>query len=110
MTTRVQIAEVFIRDLRRLARKYPSVADTVDELISQIEADERPGTKLSRVGADVYKVRLPNRSARRGKSGGFRVIYQDRSGQLVLLLLIYSKTEYDDIPNNVIRRLVSSLD
>ena len=55
----------------------------------------------------MYKVRLPNRSARRGKSGGFRVIYQDRSGTLVLLLIIYSKTEYADIPADVIRQIMA---
>jgi len=49
---------------------------------------------------------LPNRSARRGKSGGFRVIYQERSGRLVLLLLVYSKTERADIPDDVIIRVI----
>ena len=53
-------------------------------------------------GFPVYTVRLPNRSARRGKSGGFRVIYQDRDGELILLLLIYSKTERAEIPDDVI--------
>lgn len=107
MTTQVDIADSFNKALRRLARKYPSVADTVDELIAQLETDERPGMKMAGMGAAVYKVRLPNRSARRGKSGGFRVIYEDRSGTLVLLLIIYSKTEYADIPDNVIRQLIS---
>ena len=82
MTTQVDIADSFNKALRRLARKYPSVAGTVDELIAQLETDDRPGVKMTGIGAAVYKVRLPNRSARRGKSGGFRVIYEDRSGTL----------------------------
>ena len=110
MTTRVQIAEAFNKELRRLARKYPSVADSVYTLIEQLEADERPGARLARLRNTVYKVRLPNRSASRGTSGGFRVIYQDKSGVLVLLLLIYSKTERSDIPDDVIRRLIRNED
>ena len=63
---------------------------------------------MSRLGNFVYKVRLPNRSARRGKSGGFRVIYQERSGELVLLLIIYSKTEHADMPDALIRQVIEA--
>ncbi len=96
--------------MRRLALKYPLLADEIDGLISQLEMDYRPGVRLSRVGRHVYKVRLPNRSARRGKSGGFRVIYQERNGILVLLLLIYSKSERADIPDDTIRRVIAEFD
>lgn len=106
MPTRVDIGKTFNRQLRRLARKHPSVADSVDELIFQLETDARPGAKLAGIGYEAYKVRLPNSSARRGKSGGFRVIYQEKSGRLVLLLLLYSKTERADIPNDVIIRVI----
>ena len=106
MPTKVDIGKTFNRQLRRLARKYPSIADTVDQLIVQLETDVRPGAKLTGIGYAAYKVRLPNRSARRGKSGGFRVIYQDRASEIVLLLLIYSKTERANIPDDVIIRVI----
>ncbi|MYD11643.1 MAG: type II toxin-antitoxin system RelE/ParE family toxin [Chloroflexi bacterium] len=106
MPTRVDVGKTFRRQLRRLARKHPSLADSVDELIYQLETDTRPGARLTGLGYEAYKVRLPNRSARRGKSGGFRVIYQEKSGRLVLLLLLYSKTERADIPNDVIIRVI----
>ena len=62
------------------------------------------------IGYEAYKVRLPNRSARRGKSGGFRVIYYERETTLVLLLIVYSKTERSDIPNEAIIRLIDETD
>ncbi len=62
---------------------------------------------MAGIGYEAYKVRLPNRSARRGKSGGFRVIYQEKSGRLVLLLLVYSKTERADIPAAIIRSVIA---
>ncbi len=61
---------------------------------------------MAGIGYTSFKARLPNRSARRGKSGGFRIIYYEREATLVLLLIVYSKSERSDIPNKVIRRLI----
>lgn len=67
----------FKRCLRRLARRYPLVADTVAELGRELAGGARPTDSrlYSLGGAQIYKGRLPNRSAARGKSGGFRVYY-----------------------------------
>jgi len=75
MATKVDIAPLFVKELRRLAKKFPQVVAQVDGLIDELQQDERPGDKIPQVGYDVYKVRLANPSAARGKSGGFRVIY-----------------------------------
>lgn len=52
-------------------------------------------------------MRLPNRAARRGKSGGFRVIYYAQFSDRVILLTIYSKTDDTDISIAEIRQLVT---
>ncbi|MYD11641.1 MAG: hypothetical protein F4X02_16550 [Chloroflexi bacterium] len=106
MPTQVDSSEAFDKESRRLNRRFPSLEAEIDRLTTQLEQDARPGVKLAGIGYEAYKVRLPNRSARRGKSGGFRVIYQEKSGRLVLLLLLYSKTERADIPNDVIIRVI----
>lgn len=54
----------------------------------------------------VYKVRLANRDASRGKSGGYRVIYYLPTDDLTLLLTIYSKTDQSDIVADEIRRIL----
>ena len=110
MTSRVETTSRFNRESRRLIRKYRYLKDEQNLLKSQLQQGDRPGVRIAGTGYDIKKVRLPNRSASRGKSGGFRVIYQDKSGVLVLLLLIYSKTERSDIPDDVIRRLITELD
>ena len=89
-----------------MIRKFRSLRNELDLLKSQLQQGNRPGDRLTGIGYEAYKVRLPNRSARRGKSGGFRAIYQERAGRLVLLLLIYSKTERADIPDDVIIRVI----
>jgi mRNA-degrading endonuclease RelE of RelBE toxin-antitoxin system len=75
MPTKVRVPKPFLRDLRKLARKYPIVVREFDAFAEQLRNDERPGDKVPNVGYDVYKVQLKNPSAGRGKSGGFRVIY-----------------------------------
>ena len=106
MTTLVRSTGRFDNESRRLIRKYRSLRNELDLLKAQLQQGDRPGDRLVGIGYEAYKVRLPNRSARRGKSGGFRVIYQERSGRLVLLLLIYSKTERADIPDDVVIRII----
>ncbi len=110
MATRVSYHPLFDKKLDRLERKYPKTIDAVDSLIDQLELDERPGQRVPRVGYAVYKVRLPNRAARRGKSGGFRVIYYVQFSDRVTLLTIYSKFEEIDISAREIQALAREAD
>ena len=109
MPTKVDISPVFIKDLKHLAKKYPSILRQFENLLNQLKADERPGDKIPGVGHDVYKVRLPNPSAQRGKSGGFRVIYYVQLADRVFLIKVYSKTEQTDISMEDIHRIVAEL-
>ena len=106
MATRVNIPPEFNQQIKHLKRKYPSVTAEVRELVHQLQRGDRPGDVIPDVGyAGVYKERLRNRSARRGKQGGFRLIYYEQYAELVFLLLIYSKTEVEDIPAHEIREV-----
>ena len=100
----------FKNRLRRLERKYPKTIDEVGRLIASLAQGKRPGTVIPRVGYTVYKVRLPNRAARRGKSGGFRVIYYAQFSDRVILLTIYSKTDESDISASEIQALAREAD
>ena len=75
-----------------------------------MERGDRPGQRIPRVGYAVYKVRLPNRAARRGKSGGFRVIYYAQIEDVVTLLTIYSKSDDVDINTSEIQQLAREAD
>ena len=104
MTTRVNIPPDFKQQIKHLKRKYPSVTAEVRELVHRLQRDERPGDLVPDVGYEgVYKERLRNRSARRGKQGGFRLIYYEQYSAMVFLLLIYSKTEVNNVSAHEIR-------
>ena len=110
MPTRVLIEHNFRRRAKRLGRKYPTVIADIRTLVAQLQRDQRPGQRVPRVGYTVFKVRLPNPAAGRGKSGGFRVIYYVQLADRVTLLTIYSKTDEADISIAEMRRLAQEAD
>ena len=89
--------------LRKLSRRFPSVFDELDRLESQLLHGERPGTRYRRMGGRVYRVRLPNRSARRGKSGGFRVAYYLETETTIFLLAICDRKDCAELNESTLR-------
>lgn len=109
MATSVDISPYFAARLKKLARKYPSVLGQVDALTDQLASDERLGDLIPQVGYEVYKVRLKNPSASKGKSGGFRVIYYVQLADKLILVALYVKSEQTDISPDQIRQLIEDL-
>lgn len=110
MPTKVDTHPTFRKRTKRLRRRFPSIHLDLHPLFQRLQNDERPGELVPGVGYTVYKVRLPNQSARRGKSGGFRVIYYVQFSDRVTLLTIYSKTDDIDMSVAEIRDLVMEAD
>ena len=84
----------FIRSAKRLHKKYRLLYKDLELLRSELTQDQKLGTDL---GAGCFKMRLPNSSIPTGKSGGFRVIYLFRNGEMIYLLDIYTNTELESI-------------
>ena len=71
-----------------------------------MKSGETPGDRIQAVGYVVYKARLANRDAQRGKSGGYRIIYYLKQRDDVLLVTIYSKTEQSDVDGRTLTRII----
>ncbi|MCU0480667.1 MAG: type II toxin-antitoxin system RelE/ParE family toxin [Anaerolineae bacterium] len=97
------------KQIKHLKKKYPLITNEIRDLLDVLEADERPGDLIPHIGADVYKVRLANKSAQRGKSGGFRAIYYVQLANKVYIINVYSKTEQSDISTQEIRDILADL-
>lgn len=65
-----------------------------------------PGDQIQGVGRPLYKVRVKNTDARRGKSGGYRLIYYLQTTDDVLLVTIYSKAEQADIEATELKQIL----
>jgi mRNA-degrading endonuclease RelE of RelBE toxin-antitoxin system len=111
-TDRVEIRYTaeFKRNLIRLAKKYPNIRADLGALLNSLQSGETPGDQVPHVHYTVYKVRVPNRDAQRGKSGGYRVIYYLQTAEQVILITLYSKTEQGDIAPELIRQIIEVSD
>jgi mRNA-degrading endonuclease RelE of RelBE toxin-antitoxin system len=96
----------FKRNLRQLAKKYRQIKADVQPLLSDLMQGQTPGDQVPGVQHTVFKVRIKNTDSRKGKRGGYRIIYQRVHVQLVVLITIYSKTEQADIAPQAIRQII----
>lgn len=96
----------FKRNLRQLAKKYRHIKTDLQPLLDQLARGDKPGDQVPRVHYEVFKVRAGNSDARKGKSGGYRLIYQVKSETEVVLITVYSKTEQADVAPEEIRQII----
>ncbi len=106
---RVKSTSKFDKDLKQLYKPFRSVRGTVRTLIDLLLTGELPGDRIVGTTRPAYKVRLPNRDANRGKSGGFRVVYVTVVEDTVYLLAIYSKTDTAGLSAAEVNELIEEL-
>jgi mRNA-degrading endonuclease RelE of RelBE toxin-antitoxin system len=98
----------FGKELKRLAKKYPSLKKEFASLINSIIENPKMGTFI---GKDCYKIRIAVKSKGKGKSGGARVVtYLYIKTKVVYLLTIYDKSEKENISSNELLDMIESLD
>ncbi|MDZ4765680.1 MAG: type II toxin-antitoxin system RelE/ParE family toxin [Chloroflexota bacterium] len=100
-----------LRALRSLKKRYRHADEDVETLLIQLRRGETPGDRVQGVDPSiVYKARLPNRDAARGKSGGYRVVYYSRTAETLFVLGIYSKSDQSDLEVALVRQLIAELE
>lgn len=104
---KVKTIDLFQKQVKRLIRKYPSLAAELPLLSKELAANPFQGDPL---GHDCYKIRLAINSKGKGKSGGGRIIINVIvSGQIIFLLTIYDKSEKESISNKELLNLLSQI-
>ena len=104
MSFEVLYTDNFEHRLKKLAKKYRSVKNDLEKLITALEEYPKQGTPI---GKDCYKIRLTVTSKGKGKSGGARVItHLQVAGNLVYLLSIYDKSEQENISDKELIELL----
>ncbi len=95
----------FDKQLKRLAKKFPSLKNEYAELVDILEDNPMPGNAMAN---SCYKIRVAIKSKGKGKSGGARVIaHVQVVDNIVYLLTIYDKSEQKDITDKEIKYLLS---
>lgn len=100
----------FEASYKKLKKRYHKIDDDFEKFLDEIEIDGDLGEDIPNIvkdGNKVFKKRMKNSSANKGLSGGFRVIeYLVTKDNVVYLLDIYSKSDYEDISKKKIIKLV----
>jgi mRNA-degrading endonuclease RelE of RelBE toxin-antitoxin system len=99
----------FIKEIKKLSQKYPSLKQDYINLLNEIEANPKLGTPI---GKNCYKIRLSITSKGKGKSGGARVITHlivTVENQTLYLLKIYDKGEQDTISDAELKYLLTQI-
>jgi mRNA-degrading endonuclease RelE of RelBE toxin-antitoxin system len=107
---RVEFTLEFKRNLRALSKKYRHVRSDVQPVIEQLQAGNLVGNRIPGTRYTVFKVRIRNSDIPKGKSAGYRLIYQVKEPTLAVLVTIYSKLDQADISAKQIRRILTDFD
>jgi mRNA-degrading endonuclease RelE of RelBE toxin-antitoxin system len=107
---RVVATPHFSHSFKRLRKKYRRIEHDLRSLLVQLEQGETPGDQVQGVRFTVYKARIANSDAQRGKSGGYRVIYYLKTAKFIFLVEIYPKSEREDIQSDEMRHLIEELE
>ena len=102
----VQASREFKHSLKVLSKKYHHIRSDVEPIINRLLSGEIVGDRIPDVGYTVFKERAPNQDARKGKSGGYRLIYWLQSDTSIILIAIYSKSDQSDISNQYVRDVI----
>jgi mRNA-degrading endonuclease RelE of RelBE toxin-antitoxin system len=106
----IRLTPNFRQQVRKLEKKYRQLRSDLQPILEQIQSGDIVGDRLQGVGTEVFKVRVRNSDAKRGKSGGYRLIYWLRLPEYIVLLDIYSKSEQDDIEVETIKSIIAEFE
>lgn len=98
MECKITASKSFNKELKRLGKRYASLADDYETLLRDLKQNPALGTDL---GRGLRKVRMRISSKGKGKSGGARVItftvIASVDETTINLLYIYDKSERENI-------------
>jgi mRNA-degrading endonuclease RelE of RelBE toxin-antitoxin system len=105
----IDLTPEYKQNLRGLAKRFRNIRSDVQPIIEQLQQGNVLGDRIGGIGDEcfVYKVRVRNSNIQKGKSAGYRLIYQVESPTSILLLTIYSKSDREDIGANEIRDIMA---
>ena len=107
MSFKVEATPNFVRELKPLVKKYPSLTKEILELGEKLQ--QEPACDIP-LGKNCYKIRLAIASKGRGKSGGARIItYVVVDKEIVFLVSIYDKSEQGNLNETDLQNILKHI-
>ena len=110
MSYKVALTHSFKQSVKRLGKRFRHVKDDVSSAIEALERIPQLGAQIPG-GDGVRKLRVTNSDLTRGKSGGYRLLYQlvEQPEPTLYLLLLYAKSDQEDVTKDELRQLLDDL-
>ena len=97
----------FEKELKQLAKKYPSIKKDIAALVGRLLQEPKTGTPL---GNNCYKIRMAITSKGQGKSGGARIItFVQVIETTIFLLSIYDKADIVTLSDKELKERLKGL-
>lgn len=98
----------FLKELKKLTKKYPSLGSDLQILEDQLMKNPTSGVEIYK---NCYKIRFAIKSKVKGKSGGGRLItWVKIEKERIYLLSIYDKSDKETVTDQYIKALLESLE
>jgi len=110
MSYRIVLAASFRGCIKRLEKRFRHVKDDVHTAIVQLLQNPAQGVLIPR-DFGVRKLRVRNTDLPKGKSGGYRLLYyvEMQPVPTIYLLLLYAKSDRDDVTLRELRQLIDEM-
>lgn len=96
--------------LKILKKKYRNIKADIIGVIRELESHSTVGDPVPGWNREIWKVRVASSDIKKGKRGGFRLIYFFRENDSrIYLLTIYFKGDKNDVALNEIDSLLKKL-
>jgi len=110
MSYEAYLTETFQKSIKILKKKFRRVKDDLFSIIQALEEDPTIGDPIPGWNKEIWKVRASSSDVKKGKRGGFRLIYFWKSEEFrVYLLAAYFKGDKTDITKRDIEKLLKKL-
>jgi mRNA-degrading endonuclease RelE of RelBE toxin-antitoxin system len=110
MSYDVHLTDTFQKSVKALKKKYPHVKDDLLGQIKALEGDPSAGDPIPGWNREIWKVRVASSDVRKGKRGGYRLIYLWKADEIKIYLLVaYFKGEKAEITKKEIETLLKQL-
>lgn len=108
MSYDIEVTTYFAKQIKRLAKKFPSLKLEFQQLIISLKTNPTQGNNI---GKNCFKIRLSIASKNKGKSGGARIItYVQVIESKIYLLSIYDKSEQSNITQKELEELLNQIE
>ena len=102
----IRFTPPFQKRFKKLKKRYRHIKKDIQPLLMKLQEGELIGNQMTGVSQTVFKARAKNSDIPTGKSGGYRLIYQVINNQIVLLLVIYAKSDQTNVTSSEIEEII----